>query len=69
MRLLFVLLCVQAAALGWADPPSKESSRLCIGLETEKAAKFQQNGCRAREAGGIQPIKKVRNVGQFPNCF
>jgi hypothetical protein len=29
---VFVLSCVQIAALRRADPPSKESYRLCIGL-------------------------------------
>jgi hypothetical protein len=29
---VFVLSCVQVAALRRADPPSKESFRLCIGL-------------------------------------
>jgi hypothetical protein len=29
---VFVLLCVQVATLRWADPPSKESYRLHIGL-------------------------------------
>jgi hypothetical protein len=29
---VFVLSCVQVAALRRADPPSKESYRLCIGL-------------------------------------
>jgi hypothetical protein len=44
---VFVLSCVQVAALRRADPPSMESYRLCLGLETEKAAKVQQKGCRA----------------------
>jgi hypothetical protein len=41
---VFVLSCVQVAALRRADPPSKESYRLCKKQETEKAAKTQQNG-------------------------
>jgi hypothetical protein len=41
--MLFVLSCVQVAALRRADPPSKESYRLCQkNQETEKAAKVQQ---------------------------
>jgi hypothetical protein len=40
---VFVLSRVQIAALRRADPPSKESYRLCKGVqETEKAAKVQQ---------------------------
>jgi hypothetical protein len=40
---VFVLSCVQVAALRWADPPSKESYRLCKkDREIEKAAKTQQ---------------------------
>jgi hypothetical protein len=40
---VFVLSCVQVAALRQADPPSKESYRLCKkDQETEKAAKVQQ---------------------------
>jgi hypothetical protein len=43
VRLFLVLSCVQVAALRRADPPSKESYRLCKkDQETEKAAKFQQ---------------------------
>jgi hypothetical protein len=40
------LFCVQVAALRRADPRSKESYRLCIDQETEKAAKVHK-GCRA----------------------
>jgi hypothetical protein len=40
---VFVLSCVQVAALRWADPPSKESYRLCKKNQgTEKAAKVRQ---------------------------
>jgi hypothetical protein len=42
------LFCVQVAALRRADPPSKESYRLCIDYETEKAAKAHK-GCRATD--------------------
>jgi hypothetical protein len=28
---VFVLFCVSVEALRWADPPSKETYRLCIG--------------------------------------
>jgi hypothetical protein len=41
---VFVLSCVQVAALQRADPPSKVSYRPCKKQETEKAAKAQQNG-------------------------
>jgi hypothetical protein len=43
---VFELFCVQVAALRRGDPPSKESYRLCIDYETEKAAKVHK-GCRA----------------------
>jgi hypothetical protein len=39
---VFVLFCVQVAALRRTDPPSKESCQLCVNEETEKAAKVQQ---------------------------
>jgi hypothetical protein len=40
---VFVLSCVQVEALRRADPPSKESYRLCKKDQgTEKAAKDQQ---------------------------
>jgi hypothetical protein len=39
---VFVLFYVSVAALRLAAPPSKESYRLCINEETEKAAKAQQ---------------------------
>jgi hypothetical protein len=39
---VFVSFCVYIAALRRADPPSKESHRLCMDQETKKAAKAQQ---------------------------
>jgi hypothetical protein len=40
---VFELFYVQVAALRWADPPSKETYRLCKKIQgTEKAAKAQQ---------------------------
>jgi hypothetical protein len=39
---MFVLSCVQVAALRLADPPSKKSYRLYKNQDTEKAAKAQQ---------------------------
>jgi hypothetical protein len=39
---VFVLFCVYVAALRRADPPSKESYRLCINKKTENAAKVQR---------------------------
>jgi hypothetical protein len=46
---VFLLFCVQIAALRRADPPSKESYRLCKRLKTEQAAKVQQRACRAAD--------------------
>jgi hypothetical protein len=40
--ILFVLSCVQVAALRQTDPPPKESYLLCKNQKTEKAAKVQQ---------------------------
>jgi hypothetical protein len=39
---VFVLSCVQIAALRRADPPSKESTNCVKDQETEKAAKARQ---------------------------
>jgi hypothetical protein len=39
---VFVLSCLQVAALRRADPPFKESYRLCKTQETGKTAKVQQ---------------------------
>jgi hypothetical protein len=40
---VFVLFCMYVAALRWADPPSKESYRLCKkDYETEEEARAQQ---------------------------
>jgi hypothetical protein len=44
----FVLFCVYVAALRRADPPSKESYKLCMDSETEKATKVHK-GCRATD--------------------
>jgi hypothetical protein len=43
---VFGMSCVSVAGLRQADPPSKESYRLCIDQETGKAAKVHK-GCRA----------------------
>jgi hypothetical protein len=45
---VFVLFCVQVAALRQADPQSKESYRLCIGLRNWKIGQGPK-GCRAIE--------------------
>jgi hypothetical protein len=39
---VFVLSCVQVAALRRADPPSKESYRLCKNQEAGRAAKVKE---------------------------
>jgi hypothetical protein len=43
---VFMLFCVQVAALRRAYPPSKESYRLCIGLRNWKSGQGPK-GCRA----------------------
>jgi hypothetical protein len=43
------LFCVQIAALRWADPPSDESYRLCIGLRNLNGSQRPIKGCRAIE--------------------
>jgi hypothetical protein len=42
-----MLSCVQAEALRWADPPSKESYRLYIGLRNWKSSRDPRKDCRA----------------------
>jgi hypothetical protein len=42
--ILFVLSCVQVTALRRADPPSKESYRLCIGLRNWKSGQGPTEG-------------------------
>jgi hypothetical protein len=44
---VFVLSCVQVAALRRADPPSKESYWLCIRLSNWKSGQGPTKGCRA----------------------
>jgi hypothetical protein len=46
---VFILFCMSVAALLWADPPSKESYRLCINQDTGIAAKVHK---------GYRPIDK-----------
>jgi hypothetical protein len=41
------LFCVQVEALRRADPPSKESYRLCIGLRNWKSGQVPTKGRRA----------------------
>jgi hypothetical protein len=43
---VFVLFCVEEAALRWADPPSKEFYWLFIGLRSWKSGQGPK-GCRA----------------------
>jgi hypothetical protein len=51
---VFVLSCLQVAALRRADPPSKESYRLFIGLRNWKIGQGPK-GCRAIE-------EKIREI-------
>jgi hypothetical protein len=44
---VWAVLYVQVAALRRADPPSKESYRLCKSTRNWKASKVQQKVCRA----------------------
>jgi hypothetical protein len=44
---VFVLFCVYVAVLRWADAPSKESYRLCIGSRNWKSGRGPTKGCRA----------------------
>jgi hypothetical protein len=50
---VFVLFCVYVAALRRADPPSKESYRLCIGLINWKAAKVQR---------AVEPKSEIKRI-------
>jgi hypothetical protein len=49
---VFVLSCVQVAALRLADPPSKESYRLCIGSRNWKRNQGPTKGCRTIDRFG-----------------
>jgi hypothetical protein len=44
---VFVLFCVQVAALRRADPPSKESYRLCKKSRNRKIGRASTKGCKA----------------------
>jgi hypothetical protein len=44
---VFVLSCVQVAALRRADPPSKEPYRLCKRLRNRKCGQGPKRDCRA----------------------
>jgi hypothetical protein len=58
---VFVLSFVQVAAFRRADPSSKESYRLCIGLRNWKNGQGPTRGCRAidrqiYDSGGFQIV-------------
>jgi hypothetical protein len=46
---VFVLFCVQVAALWRADPPSKDFYRLCIWLRNWKSRQGPTKDCRAMD--------------------
>jgi hypothetical protein len=51
-----------------ADPPSKESCRLRLGLKIEKVDKVQQKDCTAidsREIGSLLVCQQVSSVSQL----
>jgi hypothetical protein len=62
---VFVLLCVYAAALQRADPPSKESYRLCIDEGSEKRPRSARataswvSVCRENETLSLGPLEGV----------
>jgi hypothetical protein len=72
---MFVLSCVQAAALRRADPPSKESYRQCIGLLTYGAEPFLRS-CQLCNHSGISqnfmepesssPYSQEPSTGPYP---
>jgi hypothetical protein len=65
---MFVLSCVQVAALRRADPPSKESYRLYIDQETEKAAKSQQRAVESWMDGWMDGwILKAKKMPLIPD--
>jgi hypothetical protein len=66
---VFMLFCVQVEALRRADPPSKESYRLCIGLRNRKRGQGPTKGCRAidRKIGSTKYENKTRKQSQKQN--
>jgi hypothetical protein len=46
---VFMLSCGQVADLRRADPPSKESYRMCIGSRNWKSGQGPTKGCRATD--------------------
>jgi hypothetical protein len=60
---VYVMSCVQVVALRRADPPPKESCRLCIGLRKRKVVKTQQRAIKiipVRGRGGLYGCQMLR---------
>jgi hypothetical protein len=46
---VFMMSCVQVAALRRADPPFKDCYQLCMGLRNRKSGQGPAKGCRATD--------------------
>jgi hypothetical protein len=68
--ILFMLFCVQIEALRRADPPSKESYRLCIRLRNWKSSEGPTKGCKAidRQIDIGSPVHHCVHIGWLPRA-
>jgi hypothetical protein len=62
---VFMLSCVQVAALRLADPPSLEFYRLCKTSRNKKSGQGPTEGCRATGRQIEATVRRISSLEEF----